>query len=124
MGADSHHMPLVQYDNFICIANAVCPLRYDNHRHILCFFCNCHTQFCICGVVQRTGAVVQNQNFRLSHQCAGNGQTLSLSAGKIGTALADLSLQPLWQPADKFLRLCNAQRLFHLLFGGMFISPF
>ena len=35
------------------------------------------------GIVQRRGAVVQNENFRIAHQRAGDGQALPLAAGEV-----------------------------------------
>ena len=41
----------------------------------------CLAQGGVGGVVQRAGAVIQNQNVRLAHQRTGDGEPLLLSAG-------------------------------------------
>ena len=55
------------------------------------------------GVVQRGGAVVQNQNVRMSHQRAGDCQALTLTAGQVASALLHRIIELARLLADKLL---------------------
>ena len=46
------------------------------------------------GIVQRGGAVVQDENFGVAHERTGNGQALALAAGEVLAALRDPAFKP------------------------------
>ena len=83
----------------------------------------CLAQGGVGGVVQRTGAVIQNQNVRLAHQRTGDGEPLLLSAGKVASALLHRLVQPKGLCTHKVCGLCRFQRRPQVGVGGILVAP-
>ena len=94
MGAKAHQMAVVQHQNLIRVLQAGGALAHDEHGQVAGQSSQCLAQGGIGGVVQCAGAVVKDQNFRLAHKGAGDGQALLLSAGQVATALFHRLVQP------------------------------
>ena len=67
--------------------------------------------------------IVQDQNLWLFQQCAGNAQTLLLTARDVVTALVDHRVIPIWEFADKAICLCELTDALDLFVAGIFIAP-
>ena len=74
-------------------------------------------------VVQRGGAVVQDENFGVAHERTGNGQALALAAGKVLAALRDLGVQTALAGRDKFRRLRGLERDLQLGIRCVLLAP-
>ncbi len=82
MGAGFHDMPLVENNDHVCVLNGAQTVCDGEHGTV------CHDfiqrilhQFLRDGV-KRTGGFVKNQDRRILEDCAGNGNTLFLSAAQ------------------------------------------
>ena len=104
-------MTIVQHQNVVGALHAGGALGNDKHRHSLGLFVDCLAQGGIGGKVQRRGTVIENQNLRLRHKCAGDGQPLALPAGKIASGGFHRGVQHTGLAAHKIGGLGNFQRL-------------
>ena len=93
MGTDSGYRTIVHDDNLVGMHNGGCSLGHDKYGSDALHLTDGLTQSCIGGKVQGGGAVIQNQNFRVAHQCSCNGHTLSLTTGEVFTSLGDFKVQ-------------------------------
>lgn len=92
MSTDTCHMPFMQHNNLIRMLNRADTLGDNQHRRFLRLLCQRFPQRSVCLEIQRRKTVVKNIELRLSDQCPGDGQTLFLSSGKIGSALGHIGL--------------------------------
>ncbi len=75
------------------------------------------------GVVQCAGAVVQDEDVRLAHQGAGNGQALLLAAGEVPSALLHRLVQAKGLGLDELRSLRRFQRGPQVGVGGILVAP-
>ena len=80
MGSIAHKLAVVQHQDMVGTLHAGRTLGDDEHRHTARFLFNSLAQRRVSSKIQRRGTVIENQNLRLWHQCAGNRQSLALPA--------------------------------------------
>ena len=85
---------VIQHKDLIGILDGGRALRHQKYGDIRVVSADGLAQTRTRRVVQRRGAVVQNENFRIAHERAGDGQALPLAAGEVLAALRDLGIQP------------------------------
>ena len=81
MSTNAHSRTIIQDYNLVRMPDRGRTLGYNENSHILCALLDRHTEFRIRREVQCRGTVIHDQDLRLAHQGAGNGQALPLSAG-------------------------------------------
>ena len=127
MGTDAGGFTVVQHHNLVGVAHRVGALRDDDGGHAVAAlggeFGDGPPQRRVGGKVQCACAVVQDEDFRLAHQCPGDGQALLLPAGKVFAALQNHAVQSVRHLADKGRCLRCFQRLPDLLIGGVLLAP-
>ena len=123
MRAQAGQLAVVQHQNHIRMADGAGALRHDEHRHRPVQRAQRLAQRRVGRVVQRRGAVVQNQNLRPPHQRAGDGQALALAAGEIASALFHHFVQTAGLGAHHLGGLRGLQRAPKVLVRGGEIPP-
>ena len=116
-------MAVVQHQNLIRVLQAGGALAHDEHGQAAGQSSQCLAQSSIGGVVQCAGAVVKDQNLRLAHKGAGDGQALLLSAGQVATALLHRLVQPKGLGFDELCSLCCFQCGPQVRIGGILVAP-
>ena len=81
---------VIQHKDLIGILDGGRALRHQKYGDVRIVGADGLAQARVRGIVQRGGAVVQNENFGIAHERTGNGQSLALAAGKVLAALRDL----------------------------------
>ena len=99
------------------------PLGYNKGRCVAFQFLQCHSELCICRIIQCRSTVIQNQDFRFPYQSSCNGQTLSLSAGKVLTVLGNLRIQFSFFPFHNLSRLSNINRFPQFFLSSIRFPP-
>ena len=66
MSAYPGNHTIIQHNDLICMADGGCSLGYDKGGRILLYFLQCLSELGIGRIIQRRGAVIQNQDLRLS----------------------------------------------------------
>ena len=108
---------IIQYDDLIGMQDRADPLGHDQGRRICRLLFQLPTKCDICLIVQRRKAVIKNEDLRLLRNRPRNGKALLLPSGYIRTTLRNRSFIRSLFFFDKFRRLCNRCRLFHILAG-------
>ena len=114
---------VIQHKDLICILDGGRALRHQKYGDVRIMGADGLAQARVRGIVQRGGAVVQDENFRIAHECAGNGQALALAAGKVLAALRDLGVQTALAGRDKFRRLRGLERDLQLGIRCVLLAP-
>ena len=114
---------VIQHEDLIGILDGGRALRHQKYGDVRIVGADGLAQTRIRRVVQRRGAVVQNENFRIAHERAGDGQALPLAAGEVLAALRDLGIQPALAGRDKFCRLRGLERDLQLGIRCVLLAP-
>ena len=107
MRPNTDNSAIVKHDDTVSRTDGPRPLRHHKNSHISRFLPKRFAQRRIRGKIQRTGAVIQNQNLRRANQRAGNRQPLALPARQIASTLLNHGIEPFRKLAYKFGSLCN-----------------
>ena len=124
MRAAADLLPVIQHENAVCMADRRCALRDDKDRRLLREIAQRPAQSHIRFHIKCRGAVIENEEFGLPYQRAGNGQALALTAGEILAALGERFVESLCLCRDDILRLRRFQRRVQLFLGGVAFAPF
>ena len=116
-------MAVIQHQNLVGVLQTGGTLADDEHGQCPGQRRQCLAQGGVGGVVQRAGAVIQNQNVRLAHQRTGDGEPLLLSAGKVASALLHRLVQPKGLCTHKVCGLCRFQCCPQVGIGGILVAP-
>ena len=81
MGSHTCDLTVIQYDDLVRMADSGSSLGYDKGRGLIFQGTQCRTQFCVGGIIQCGGTVIQDQDLRLSDQGSRNGQTTAGLSG-------------------------------------------
>ena len=112
----------VENENLIRLADAGDALGDDKDRCIVQLVQGL-AQSGVCCVVQRAGAVVQDQELRLPDKGPGNGQPLLLPPGEVPAALFQNEIQAAGLVLDGLAGLGDGQGLPESLIGGVLVAP-
>ncbi len=93
MRADIHHAPLVQDEDLVGVHDRADTLGDDQHCGVRRFVSQRRAQSGVRGIIERGEAVVEDVDFRLPYQRAGNREALLLAAREIRATLCDLPIQ-------------------------------
>ena len=96
----SGQLAIVQDKNEICLADTGSTLGYQKGGNIPVQLMQGSAKSCICGKVECTGTVIQNQKFRFLDNGTCNGKTLLLTAGKIAAVLLQSEIKLAFFPLD------------------------
>ena len=114
---------VVKHKDPVCGFDAGQPLGDDDLRRARDLFCKCRPDLCVCGRIDRTGGIIQDQDLRFLQKRSGNTESLFLTAGYVGAAPLDPRLIAARHPVDKFIG-AGCLTCFHaLLIGGVRVTP-
>ena len=82
----------------------------------------CSAQTCVGGKVERRERIVEHIDTRIANERSGNGETLTLSARNIGSALRNWCVEFLGHCVDEVSSLCDLECFPKLVFGCVFIG--
>ena len=105
----SGQLAIVQDKNEICLADTGSTLGYQKGGNISAQLMQGSAKSCICGKVECTGTVIQDQKFRFFDNGACNGKTLLLTAGKIATVLFQSEIKLSVFPLDNLTCLGSCE---------------
>src|SRR5262245_6730235 len=86
------------------------PVRDDEHGAALHDLAHVALDRLLALVVERAGRLVENEEARIHHEGAGDGDALALPAGQARAALADDGIVALGQLEDEFMRASECRR--------------
>ena len=119
MGAAPDNTPVFQDEDLVGIADGGDALGDDQRGAVCRGRGECGTQPGVGRDVEGREGVVEDVDGRLLDQGPGDRQTLPLTARYVRTALCDARLQAAFELRDEVRGLGDAQRLPHLLVGGV-----
>ena len=114
---------VIQHKDLIGILDGGRALRHQKYGDVRIVGADGLAQARVRGIVQRGGAVVQDENFGVAHERTGNGQALALAAGKVLAALRDRGVQTALAGRDKFRRLRGLERDLQLGIRCVLLAP-
>ena len=106
---------MLQHQDLVRVGDGRQPVRNGQRGTMLGNTAERGQDFLFGPAVERACRLVQQQDRRILHQRAGNGDALFLAAGEFQSALADFGIQPLGQALDQRhdrCRLCRGDHLF------------
>ena len=101
MGAHRMHPAVLQDDDLVGVHHGGDALGDDELGHIP-QLCQSGADLPLSGGVHGAGGVVEDQDFRPLEQGTGDAQPLLLPAGDVHASLAQVGVQALWHPLQKF----------------------
>ena len=110
--------PLVQHDDFCHVRDGRHARRDHDGRGVSMSGAQRHAQVCVGAVVECAGRVVQQQNFRVAGQRAGDQQALPLSAGQVRALRVQVRVQSVRQ-LQQIRRLRVVNRPVYALLGNL-----
>ena len=123
MGAGISQNTVIQHQNLIRKTNRSRSLGHNKGSRWIFHLADAHSKTGIGGIIQRRGAVVQNQYLWLSYQRPGDSQPLALTAGEVASPLLDHGVQFAGLVLDHLTGLGKIQRFPKLIVGGVFPAP-
>ena len=123
MGTVAFELSVVQDQDPVRMPDCGCTLGDQNHGHLSGKRRKCAPECQVCGIIQSTGRIIQDQYFRLFHQGAGNGEPLALAAGQIPAALFHMRIQPSVLATDNLGCLCGLKCTPELIIGCLLVAP-
>ena len=105
MPADAGDLAAVEHNDLIRMADGADALGDDDFGRIMKLCCQTLAQLRVRAVVQRGEGVVEDQNFRLPRQRAGDGKPLLLPAGNVAAKLCNGVVRAFGELVDELLRL-------------------
>src|SRR5579884_1937204 len=91
------NMTFLQHEDLVGMLNGRQPMSNDNGRATAHRTIQCRLDLGFGNIVQRSGRFVEQQDTRIAHDGASDGDALALSGGKLHTSLADQRIESLWQ---------------------------
>ena len=123
MRAHARNAAVVQHDDLVGEAHGGRALGDDERRRRVFHLADGAAQVGVRRVIQRGGAVIQNQDFRLAHERARDRQALALAAGEIAAALLHRLVKPLRLGGNHVERLRDLERVAQVGLGGVGVAP-
>ena len=123
MRSRSRQTPVIENEDPVRRADARSSLRNDEDGHAAFQRVHRLAELQVRREIQRAGRIVHDENLRLLHQCAGDGQPLPLSAGEIASVLLDGRVEAAGFAVDHLGGLRGFRRRHQLLVRGVLIAP-
>ena len=124
MGADCGDPPVIQDDDPVGIPHRADPLRDQEGGGMRQHRMERLPDPAFGGGINRTGAVVEDQDGRFFEHGPRDAEPLFLSARHVDTALLNPGVVPIRKTADEFVCLRRLRRGDHLFLGGIWVAPF
>ena len=121
--AKAHHMAVVQHDDLVCVLQTGGTLADDEDGQSARQRGQRLAQGRVGGVVQCTGAVVEDEDVGPAHEGAGDGQALLLAAGEVSSPLLHRLIEAEGLGPDELRSLRRLQRGPEVSLGGVLVAP-
>ena len=118
MSADSDSLPVIENDDFIGVFYGIRALGNDNAGDVV-HLAERFSELRVRGIVERGGAVIEDDDFRASRNRSCNRKALLLTAGEILSALKNFRVKTAVKIVGKLLRLRDFKRTVNLLVGDI-----
>ena len=82
--------------------------------HVTAMRLQCRAQCKVGRIVERTHAVIKNEDGRFSGECTRDGEPLLLTSGEVASALYEVGIHAVLELADKFRCLRDLHGFLHL----------
>ena len=114
---------VVQHENAIRIADGSSSLRDKKDGGAVGKVAEGAAQRRVGGKIEGGGAVIEDQDARAAHQCAGNREALPLAAGEVAAALLQGKVEAALLAFHQLLRLGSGQCFPKFVVGSIRVCP-